>query len=95
MIPTSQIFSRRSFNEDEKYRDMFDGFTYYRNTVGGFSTTYPSVTLILSGKYYDNSVPIKDFIKNTSLNNSIPVVLKQNGFRTSISEDPTLIYPIS
>ena len=71
---------------------MFDGFTYYRNTVGGFSTTYPSVTLILSGEHYDNSVPIKDFIKNTALNNSIPVVLKQNGFRTSSSEDSALIY---
>ena len=80
-------------NEDERYRDMFEGFTYYPNTVGGFSTTYPSVTLILSGTYYDNSVPINDFIKNTSLNNSIPVVLKQNGFRTSISEDPNLFYP--
>ena len=87
----SDIF-QEIMQEDEKYKDMFDGFTYYRNTVGGFSTTYPSVTLILSGEHYDNSVPIKDFIKNTALNTSIPVVLKQNGFRTSSSEDSALIY---
>ena len=87
----SDIF-HEIIQEDEKYKDMFDGFTYYRNTVGGFSTTYPSVTLILSGEHYDNSVPIKDFIKNTALNTSIPLVLKQNGFRTSSSEDSALIY---
>jgi len=89
----SDIF-QEIINEDEKYKDMFDGFTYYRNSVGGFPTSYPSVILILSGKYYNNSVPIKDFIKNTTLDNSIPVVLKQNGFRTSISTDViTSIYP--
>ena len=87
----SDVF-QEIINEDEKYKDMFDGFTYYRNTVGGFSTTYPSVSLILSGDHYDNSVPIQDFIKNTSLNNSIPVVLKQNGFRTSSSEYPSVFY---
>jgi len=87
----SDVF-QEIIQEDEKYKDMFDGFTYYRNTVGGFSTTYPSVTLILSGDHYDNSVPIKDFIKNSALNTSIPVVLKQNGFRTSSSEDSALIY---
>ena len=87
----SDIF-QEIINEDEKYKDMFDGFTYYRNSVGGFSTTYPSVSLILSGVHYDNSVPIKDFIKDTSLNHSIPVLLKQNGFRTSISEYLSLIY---
>ena len=89
----SDIF-QEIINEDEKYKDMFDGFTYYRNSVGGFPTTYPSVILILSGKYYNNSVPMQDFIKNTTLDNSIPVVLKQNGFRTSISTDTiTSIYP--
>jgi len=80
----SDVF-QEIINENEKYKDMFDGFTYYRNSVGGFPTTYPSISLILSGKYYDNSVPIQDFIKNTTLENSLPVVLKQNGFETSIS----------
>ena len=87
----SDIF-QEIINEDEKYRDMFDGFTYYRNAVGGFPSTYPSVPLILFGVHYDNSVPIKDFINDTSLNNSIPVLLKQNGFRTSNSEDPPIIF---
>ena len=81
-------------NEEEKYKDIFNGFTYYRNSVGGFPTTYPSVIHILSGKYYNNSVPIQEFIKNTTLDNSLPVILKQNGFTTSIIENNlNVIYP--
>ena len=87
----SDVF-QEIIDENQTYRDMFDGFTYYRNSVGGFASTYPSVPLILFGVHYDNSVPIQDFIKNNSLNNSIPVVLKNNGFRTSASEDPPLIF---
>ena len=87
----SDIF-QEIINEDERYRDMFDGFTYYRNAVGGFTSTFPTVPLILTGEYYDNSVPVTDFVRDTSLNHSIPVLLKQNGFRTSVSEYPSLIY---
>jgi hypothetical protein len=89
----SDVF-QEIIDENEKYKDMFDGFTYYRNSLSGFPMTEASITNILSGKYYDNSVPIQDFIKNTTLDNSLPVVLKQNGFRTSISAyDFNAIYP--
>jgi len=44
--------------ENPEYKDLFDGFTYYRNALGGFPTTYGSVALILTGRYYENSVPI-------------------------------------
>lgn len=71
-------------NENPEYREMFEGFTYYRNNVGGYPTTYLSVMYILSGKLYDNSVPINQYINNTSLYNSLPSVLKQNGWRTDI-----------
>ena len=79
----SDIF-QKIIDEDPEYSDMFDGFTYYRNNVGGFPTTYLSVMYILSGKLYDNSVPISQFLNNTSLHNSIPILLKENGARTDI-----------
>lgn len=79
----SDIF-QEIIDEDPEYRDMFDGFTYYRNNVGGYPTTYLSVMYILSGKFYDNSVPISQFINNTSLHNSLPILLKENGLRTDL-----------
>ena len=71
-------------DEDNEYREMFDGFTYYRNAVGGHPTTYPSVTFILTGKHYDNSIPIQKHIKNAFLENSIPHMLKENNYRVDL-----------
>lgn len=71
-------------NEDPEYQDIFDGFTYYRNTVGGHPTTYPSVTFILTGKQYNNSIPIQQHIKNEFLQNSVPLLLKENGYRVDL-----------
>ncbi len=45
------------------FMDKFSGFTYYPDTVGGFPTTYPSIPLLLTGKYYDNTQPIQTFIE--------------------------------
>lgn len=67
-------------NEDNSIAKSFDGFTYFRNSVGGFSTTLPSPSLILTGNYYDNSVPIKDYIRKQFNTSSIPMTLKKNNF---------------
>jgi hypothetical protein len=90
----SDIF-QEIIDENPEYSNMFYGFTYYRNNVGGFPTTYPSVMYILSGKLYDNSVPISQFIKNTSLHNSLPLVLKENGVRVDIKTGVSTIFPSS
>lgn len=71
-------------DEEPKYRDLFDGFTYYRNAVGGHPTTLPSVTYILSGKEYTNSIPILEHIKESFLENSLPLTMKESGYRTEL-----------
>ncbi|SAI87017.1 hypothetical protein MBBA_0129 [Methanoculleus bourgensis] len=79
----SDVF-QEIIEEDKEYREMFDGFTYYRNAVGGYPSTYASVTYILTGEHYDNSIPVQDFIKSAFLNNSIPRTLKENGYRVDL-----------
>ncbi len=79
----SDVF-QEIIDEDDEYREMFDGFTYYRNAVGGFPYTYASNTLILTGEYYDNSIPIQDFIKSSFIHNSIPKVLEENGYQVDL-----------
>ncbi|SCL74658.1 Phosphoglycerol transferase, alkaline phosphatase superfamily [Methanoculleus chikugoensis] len=79
----SDVF-QEIIDEEDEYREMLDGFTYYRNAMGGFPTTYASVTFILTGEYYDNSIPIQDFIKNAFLEDSIPLILKENGYRVDL-----------
>jgi hypothetical protein len=89
----SDIFDE-IIDEDSRYADMFNGFTYYRNSVGGHPSTYASVMYILSGKAYDNSMPIQTFIKNRSLNDSLPFLLKMNQVKVYIIPAADyLIYP--
>ncbi len=71
-------------NREPYYRDMFDGFTYYVDALAGFSKTYSTVPLILTGRYYENTVPIREFIKEAFLGDSLPKVLKTNGYRVDI-----------
>ncbi len=72
-------------NEDSSLKETFSGFTYFRNNLGGFPSTYASVPLILTGKYYDNSRPIQDFIKESFLSSSsLPLVLTRNGIRVDL-----------
>ncbi len=78
------VFFDELINKDVRYKDIFDGFTYFRNTLGGFPLTYMSVPLILTGQYYDNSIPAQEFIKNVFSTNSIPKVLKESGFEVDL-----------
>jgi hypothetical protein len=78
--------------EDKYYRDIFEGFTYFRNAVGGFPRTYPSVPLMLTGQFYDNSIPVQDFLKKAYLSNSIPQMLKKNGFHVYLPLKPYIYF---
>jgi len=79
-------------NKNPIYKETFEGFTYFRNAIGGYPTTYPSIPLILTGQYYDNSIPIHEFIKNTYSNSSIPLILKQNGYQVDLFTGVNVIY---
>jgi len=87
----SDIF-QEIINEDSYYSDIFDGFTYYRNAVGGFPVTYASVPLLLTGRYYDNSVPTQNFIKEAFTSDSVPKILKQNGYQVDLMVYLNCIY---
>src|SRR6185436_19727519 len=41
-------------DDDAGLAAKFEGFTYFRNAVGGFPSTAASVPLILTGQYYEN-----------------------------------------
>ena len=83
----SDIF-QELIDENPEWRNDFSGFTYFRNAIGGFPTTYPSIPLILTGEYYDNSTPIREFLKSVYSTRSIPVTLKQNGYQVELYGSP-------
>jgi hypothetical protein len=84
----SDVF-QKIIDEDESYKDIFDGFTYYRDSLSGFPSTYASVPNILTGQYYDNSVPFSDFLEGAFFSpSSIPKVLTGEGFEVDCFMHP-------
>ncbi len=68
----------------DTYKKMFTGFTYFRNALGGYFYTNPAIALILTGEYYDNSIPLPQFIENEFLSHSLPGLLKHRGFQVEL-----------
>jgi len=79
----SDVFQEVINNKPELVRE-FTGVTYFRNALGGYPFTYASVPLILTGERYDNSVPVQDFIKKSFMGNSIPKILKNEGYQVHL-----------
>lgn len=61
-----------------------DGFTYFRNALGGYPATELSVALMLTGKFYDNSMPFEQWKRDAYMSQSIPHVLKSAGWQVDI-----------
>ncbi len=55
-------YFQQILDEDPQVLDEWDGFVYYPDFVGSFSKTRMSVPYILTGKWYENQMPIQDFI---------------------------------
>lgn len=79
----SDVF-QELIDENPEWKNDFSGFTYFRNAISGFSNTDASIPLILSGEYYDNSRPIKEFLRDVYSTRSIPLTLKQNGYQVEL-----------
>jgi hypothetical protein len=70
--------------EYPEYKNDLPGFTYFPNATAGFNSTAPSVPLILTGQYYDNSQEILKFTESTFNSNSLPKFLKENNYETNL-----------
>jgi len=68
--------------EDPSYKKIFDGFTYYRNSLSGYPNTRASIPNILTGEFYKNSEPFPEFIKKVYQNKSLPRILSRNGYQS-------------
>ncbi|MDT8450892.1 MAG: sulfatase-like hydrolase/transferase [Wenzhouxiangellaceae bacterium] len=79
----SDVFGRLLETEPALNED-FDGFTWYRNALAGYSKTYPSFVLMLAGKWYDNHIPIQDFVNDSLADDSIVRRLKDLGWRVDL-----------
>lgn len=66
--------------EEPRWRDTFQGFTYFPNATTPFPKTYAAIPSLLTGKAFDNSQPYKNYQESAFLNGSLPSVLKRRGY---------------
>ena len=58
-------------------------FTYYRDTLASFPTTYPSVPAIISGQAIEPTGSMSKYL-NEVIPNSLPVVLQKKSFHSDL-----------
>lgn len=73
------IVTEGKFEEKE-----LNGYTFFRNNLGAYPSTLPSISAMLSGKTYENEIPLASYIQNSFNGNTLPKYLKQKGFKTSL-----------
>ncbi len=52
-------------SEDSDLNDRLDGFTWFRNTLGSFPSTYMSMPVIFAGNVFTNSESPKEFFRRS------------------------------
>lgn len=82
----SDVFAE-VIREDPDLAGALDGFTFYRNALGGYPATELSVALMMTGKFYDNSLPFEQWKREAYLGDSLPRVLKSSGWQVDIYPD--------
>lgn len=67
-------------NSNPKYEEIFEDFTYYKNMMGAYSCTEVAVSHILSGEWFENEIPIEEYVVNSFDNSPILNILDQKGY---------------
>lgn len=87
-------FDSETFNNivsnDEYYRNIFDGFTYYPDTVGAYTFTSRSIPFIMSGTWYENDGDYQEFEAQAVSDSPILKALENEGYRLDAYEDEFL-----
>ena len=87
----SGLFRRQMEGEDPQYRDVFEDFTYYPNTVGCYTYTEHAVPFILSGKWMENQEAFETFETKALDDSPLFRTLEAEGYRMGLYED-ALVY---
>lgn len=82
--------------EDNYYKNIFDDFVYYPDSVTVFPWTVPSIPAMLTGEYYDNSEPFDKYVKKAYSENSLLKNLIDSNYKVDIFPNfYDFIYPKS
>ena len=71
-------------DDGESYKELFENFTYYPDTLGAYPTTKGALPQILTGKWYKNDKPYIDYLNEAYHNNKLYSTLQENNYSVGI-----------
>lgn len=79
------------FNElvesSDEYKDVFNDFTCFSDTLGAYPYTKHSIPFVLTGQWYENKGKFSDYYKESVKNASLFSKLESNNYKMSLYED--------
>lgn len=78
-------------DENPEYKEIFEDFTYYPDTLGGYPCTRDSLPLILGGELNKNEKKFEDFASEAYNNSPLFNELVERGYTIDIYE-PELVW---
>ncbi len=69
-----------------EYEEIFEDFTYYRNTMGVYSFTKHSIPFIFSGDWYENDEPYDEYLMNVYKNSDFFSKLEAQSYKLGVYE---------
>ena len=72
-------------SHETRYRNSFQGFVYYRETLGAFPYTSFALPAFLAGKLYTNQLPKNTYIDSIFRGDTIISVAKKEGYEIDIA----------
>lgn len=79
--------------DDPQLKENLDGFTYFSNHTGSYSTTSYSLSHLSTGKICHNEADLHEWMKNVSEDRLYLDELRDAGYRFSIYTDMTGCFP--
>jgi len=78
-----EILSNKEYGRE--FSESLSGFTFFRKQLGVFPYTHMTVPALLSGKIYQNDLPISDFMASALGDESIIGLAKKNGYQIDMA----------
>ncbi len=72
-----------------EYAKTFEDFTFYDNTVCGYTFTKQSIPLVLSGKWYENEKPFETYATDAYKTSPLFTKLQNKGYKMGLYETET------
>lgn len=73
-------FFEEIIENNPEYKEKFKDFTFFPDTIGAYPTTKGAMPFILTGQWYDNSIPYNDYVNSAWNEADLWKLLKEHNY---------------